>query len=269
MDISFIGGGNMAAAMIGGLIQEGTAPQRIHVVDPDETKLHELAQRYGVSTARPGAALPSSRMAVLAVKPQQLEAVARQLAPELGGTLVVSIAAGIRSDTLAHWLGGHTRIVRVMPNTPALVRAGLSGAFAAPAVSDDDRAAAETVLRAIGEVVWVAEESRIDGITAISGSGPAYVFYFMEALQEAARAQGFDVSTARTLAYQTFAGAVALALASEDDAATLRLKVTSKGGTTERAIGTFEQQGLRDIVIAAAAAAATRSRELGDELGRG
>ncbi|GLS04587.1 pyrroline-5-carboxylate reductase [Chitiniphilus shinanonensis] len=266
--ITFIGGGNMASAIIGGLISRGTPAGDVHVVDPDAAKLAELATRYGVHGGSPDEALPASDVLVLAVKPQQLKAVARQLAPALGDALVISIAAGIRADSLSRWLGGHARVVRVMPNTPALVQAGLSGAYAGDAVGEDDRALATRVLGAVGEVVWVDDEAEIDGITAISGSGPAYVFYFMEALQAAARAQGFNPDTARKLAYHTFSGAVKLALDSEDDAGTLRAKVTSKGGTTERAINAFETSQLRATIIAAAAAAAARSRELGEELGR-
>ncbi|TJZ75511.1 pyrroline-5-carboxylate reductase [Chitiniphilus eburneus] len=266
--ITFIGGGNMASAIIGGLISRGAAASDLHVIDPEAARLAELATRYGVTGGSPDDALPTSDVVVLAVKPQQLKAVSQHLAPSLGGALVISIAAGIRADSLSRWLGGHTRVVRVMPNTPALVQAGLSGAYAGADVDTSDRALADRVLGAIGEVVWVESEAEIDGITAISGSGPAYVFYFMEALQAAARAQGFNIDTARKLAYQTFYGAVKLALESEDDAGTLRAKVTSKGGTTERAINAFETSQLRATIIAAAAAAAARSRELGEELGR-
>lgn len=268
MKISFIGGGNMATAMLGGMLGQGFAADEIHVVDPDDAKRAELAAQHGVSVAAPGTALPQSDVIVLAVKPQQLKAVAHELAPAAGKALIISIAAGIRADSLSRWLGGHGNVVRVMPNTPALVQAGISGAYAAPAVDAAGKALTERILASIGEVVWVTEEEEIDGITAISGSGPAYVFYFMEALQAAARAQGFETDTARRLAYQTFAGAVKLALASDDDAATLRAKVTSKGGTTERAINAFETSQLRATIIAAASAAAARSRELGEELGR-
>ncbi|HSC80459.1 MAG TPA: pyrroline-5-carboxylate reductase [Chitinolyticbacter sp.] len=268
MKISFIGGGNMASAMLGGMLGQGFAASEIHVVDPDKAQRVQLAAQYGVSVAEPGTALPHSDVIVLAVKPQQLKPVAQEIAAAAGQSLIISIAAGIRADTLSRWLGGHTQIVRVMPNTPALVQAGISGAYAMAGVDTAGRALAERILASIGDVVWVAQESEIDGITAISGSGPAYVFYFMEALQAAARAQGFETETARKLAYQTFAGAVKLALASDDDAATLRTKVTSKGGTTERAINAFETSQLRATIIAAASAAAARSRELGDELGR-
>ncbi|SMC24467.1 pyrroline-5-carboxylate reductase [Andreprevotia lacus DSM 23236] len=268
MKISFIGGGNMAAAMIGGMVKQGFAGTDIHVVEPDAAKRAELAQQFGISTGSPDEALPASTAVIFAVKPQQLRSVAAALAPQLAGSLVISIAAGVRADTLGRWLGGLDRVVRVMPNTPALVQAGISGAYASPGATADDKALAERILGSIGETVWVADEEEIDGITAISGSGPAYVFYFIESLQAAARAQGFAPETARKLAYQTFAGAIKLALQSDDDAATLRQKVTSKGGTTERAINALENSQVRSTIIAAASAAAARSRELGEELGR-
>lgn len=268
MRITFIGGGNMATAMIGGMVAQGFSGNEIHVVDPDPVRQALLTSTYGVSVGEPNAALPVSDVIVFAVKPQQLQAIAAPLAAQIGNALVISIAAGIRIDSVARWLGNYARVVRVMPNTPALVRAGISGAYASAAVTAEDRAVAERILASIGEMVWVDDEAHMDGITAISGSGPAYVFYFMEALQAAARAQGFSPDLARKLAYQTFVGSIKLAMSSDDDAATLRVKVTSKGGTTERAINAFENSQLRSTIIGAAAAAAARSRELGEELGR-
>ncbi|MBM3116670.1 pyrroline-5-carboxylate reductase [Jeongeupia naejangsanensis] len=268
MRITFIGGGNMATAMIGGMVARGFAGSEIHVVEPDAAKRAQLHADFGVSASAPDEALPPSNAVVFAIKPQQFRTVAEGIAPQLGDALVVSIAAGIRCDAIGRWLGGTERIIRVMPNTPALVQAGISGAYAAPASSDADRQLATRLLESTGEIVWVDDEGDLDGVTAISGSGPAYVFYFMESLQAAARAQGFDTDTARRLAYQTFAGAVKLAQQSDDDAATLRQKVTSKGGTTERAINALENSQVRSTIIAAASAAAARSKELGDELGR-
>jgi pyrroline-5-carboxylate reductase len=265
MKITFIGGGNMAIAMIGGMIKQGFEATHLHVVEPDAAKREQLNSDFGISCSAPEMPLPRSDAILFAVKPQQLQVVAKSLQQQLDGALVISIAAGIRADTLSHWLAAYPRIVRVMPNTPALVQAGMSGAYATAAVTDADRELTERMLAAIGEMVWVEKESDLDGITAISGSGPAYVFYFMEALQAAARAQGFGPEIARKLAYQTFAGAVKLALQSEDDAATLRQKVTSKGGTTERAINALETSQVRTTIIAAASAAAARSRELGEE----
>ncbi|WP_432719305.1 pyrroline-5-carboxylate reductase [Jeongeupia wiesaeckerbachi] len=268
MRITFIGGGNMATAMIGGMVARGFAGNEIHVIEPDAAKRVQLNADFGVSVSAPDEALPASDAVVFAIKPQQFRAVAASIAPQLGDALVVSIAAGIRCDAIGRWLGGTERIIRVMPNTPALVQAGIAGAYAAPATGEADRTLATRILESTGEIVWVDDESDLDGVTAISGSGPAYVFYFIESLQAAARAQGFDTETARRLAYQTFAGAVKLAQQSDDDAATLRQKVTSKGGTTERAINALENSQVRSTIIAAASAAAARSKELGDELGR-
>ncbi|MBB5191520.1 pyrroline-5-carboxylate reductase [Silvimonas terrae] len=268
MKITFIGGGNMAGAMIGGLISQGFAASDLFVVEPDQGRRNQLAQEYGLATGAPDQPLPASDVVIFAVKPQQLRQVAQTAAPQLAGALALSIAAGVRVDTLSRWLGGYARVVRVMPNTPALVQAGISGVFAAEGVSAEDRAAVDRILASIGKVVWLKDESEMDGITAISGSGPAYVFYFIESLQAAARAQGFAPDIARELAYETVAGAMKLAAQSDDDAATLRIKVTSKGGTTERAINAMDNSQVRATIIAATQAAAARSRELGDELGR-
>ncbi|QZA81926.1 pyrroline-5-carboxylate reductase [Deefgea piscis] len=266
MKITYIGGGNMASAMIGGMLSQGFKGQDIHVVEPDAGKRVELAQQYGISCSAPDEALPASQAIIFAIKPQQFRTVAQSILPQLNHALVISIAAGIRAATISQWLAGYQRIVRVMPNTPALVQAGISGVYATEHVTDTDKALTTRILASIGEQVWVNDESQMDGITAISGSGPAYVFYLMEALQAAALAQGFDAEIANKLAYQTFAGAVKLALTSPDDAGTLQVKVTSKGGTTERAIQTLEAHHVRATMIAAAAAAAARSVELGDEL---
>ncbi|WP_283148130.1 pyrroline-5-carboxylate reductase [Silvimonas soli] len=268
MKITFIGGGNMAGAMIGGLVRQGFPADQLHVVDPELIKREQLVTQYKVTASAPEEDLPVSDVVIFAVKPQQLRQVAQAALPRLGNALVVSIAAGVRAETISRWLGGYSRIVRVMPNTPALVQAGISGVYATAGVSSEDRAATETILTSIGKVVWLKEESEMDGITAISGSGPAYVFYFIESLQAAARAQGFAPEVARELAYETVAGAMKLAAQSEDDVATLRVKVTSKGGTTERAINAMENSQVRATIIAATQAAAARSRELGDELGR-
>lgn len=268
MKITFIGGGNMATAMIGGMVKRGFLGSQLHVVDPDANRRAHMEAEFGVSTAEPGIPLPASDAVVFAIKPQQFHSVAEAVSTSLGNALVISVAAGIRAETLAQWFAPQPRIVRVMPNTPALIQSGMSGVYASPAVTAADRALTERILAAIGEFVWVEDEADMDGITAISGSGPAYVFYFIEALQAAARAQGFTPDVAKKLAYQTFSGAVKLAQESADDIATLRAKVTSKGGTTERAINAFENSQLRATIIAAAAAAAARSRELGEEFGR-
>ncbi len=269
MTLTFIGGGNMATALIGGLVARGQAIPEVRVVEPFADARGRLAAAFpGIDvgeTVTP-AALAGADVVVLAVKPQQMRAAATALAPHLANApaVVLSIAAGIRLRELTRWLGGHPRIVRAMPNTPALIGKGISGVFAAPAVDEAGRARAAAVLEAAGEVLWVGREADLDAVTGISGSGPAYVFYFLEALEVAARDQGFEPVAARKLAYATFAGAVALAQSSELDPATLRAQVTSKGGTTERAIATMEIAGVKGHIVAAVAAAAERSRELGD-----
>ncbi|MEW6591538.1 MAG: pyrroline-5-carboxylate reductase, partial [Pseudomonadota bacterium] len=234
--VSFIGGGNMAAAIIGGLVASGTDPTDIEVVEINADARARLSARFGVVTHTDLSQARLHALVVLAVKPQSLPEVAAALAPKLSGQLVLSIAAGVRVGDLTRWLGGHARIVRAMPNTPALVQAGIAGLYAAPALGVDARSQAEAVLRAVGGVVWVDDETRLDAVTAVSGSGPAYVFYFIEALEAAGVAQGLAPATARQLALQTFFGAAKLALESGEEPAVLRQRVTSKGGTTERGI---------------------------------
>jgi pyrroline-5-carboxylate reductase len=268
MKLVFIGGGNMASAMIGGLIRQGWQAADIAVVDISSEARERIAGATGVRTcAVLSEGIAGAECVVFAVKPQHLRDTARAVAPLLAGRLVITIAAGIRSGDLARWLGGHERIVRAMPNTPALVLEGMSGLYARPGVSGADRDAAQAVLGAAGRTVWLKCEDDIDGITAVSGSGPAYVFYFLEALEEAARAQGFDEADARALALQTAVGAVKLAAESTETPAVLRERVTSKGGTTERGVAVMAARELKAIMREAVAAAAQRSRELGDELG--
>lgn len=269
---AFIGGGNMASALVGGLLARGAAPGTLRVVEPLAAQRDKLAARYpGVAlhAESTAAALSGAALVVLAVKPQQMADAARAVAPHLhADTVVLSIAAGIRLSDLARWLGGHARIVRAMPNTPALVGRGISGVFAAPGVDTAGRAQCAAVLEAGGSVLWVRDEAMLDAVTGVSGSGPAYVFYFLEALEAAARELGFSAADARSLAYATFEGAVALAKASADDPATLRAQVTSKGGTTERAVVLMESDAVKAKIVAAVKAAAARARELGDEFGR-
>lgn len=267
-NITFIGGGNMATAMIGGLLKKGWSPEAIIVVDVDAGARARLARELRVKVASGLDALSAvADCVVLAVKPQQVREAARLLYPYLGSQLILSIAAGIRLRDLSRWLGGYQKIVRVMPNTPALELAGISGLCASPAVSTDDRGRTDKIMGAVGTTLWVEREEQLDAITAISGSGPAYVFYFIEALQHAAVELGFGATDAQRLALATFAGAVKLVQSGTDDAATLRGRVTSKGGTTERAIGVMETEGVSRAISRAAQAAAQRSRELGDELG--
>ena len=269
MNVTFIGGGNMASAIIGGLIKKKWPARSIKVVEVAASARDALQREFKIEVfAAVSAAAAQADCIVLAVKPQQMREAARELGARLESQLVVSIAAGIRLADLGRWLGGYVRLVRVMPNTPALVLAGVSALHAAPAVSASERQSAERILGAVGATVWVEREEQMDAITAVSGSGPAYVFYFTEALEQAARELGLPADTARKLALETFAGGARLALDSSDPVATLRERVTSKGGTTERALKSMATDGVREAIIRAVHAAAERSRELGDELGK-
>jgi pyrroline-5-carboxylate reductase len=269
--LAFIGGGNMTGSLVGGLIADGWKPARIHVADPDPQQTKRLARRFSVATtANNPEAVDSADAVILAVKPQVIRGVAEELAPIIarGHPLVISIAAGIRETSLREWLGEEAAIVRAMPNTPALVQSGATALFANPAVSENQRNLAESILRAVGLVVWVDDEGMMDVVTALSGSGPAYFFLLMEALTSAGNRLGLPQDTARLLALQTAFGAAKMALESADDAAQLRRRVTSPGGTTERAIGEFQKNNFEGIVLQALQAAADRSRELATEFGR-
>jgi pyrroline-5-carboxylate reductase len=267
--ILFVGGGNMAAALIGGLLANGAAAASLSAVEVDSAQRDRLAERFGIKIyARSADVRAEVDTIVLAVKPQQMRMAAAELQPLLDRQLVLSIAAGIRSGDLARWLGGYERIVRVMPNTPALVGTGVAGLYARPQVQADERKRAEAILRAVGDTLWVADETAIDAVTAVSGSGPAYVFYFIEAVRRGALELGFDPSAAQQLALGTFAGAVRLAQESNEDIAALRERVTSKGGTTERALLTMNDEGVADAICKAIHAAMRRADELGDELGK-
>ena len=265
----FIGGGNMASAIIGGLLRKRWPCRAIQVVEVAQAARARLARAFKVrvrATLDAGAA--DSDCIVLAVKPQQLREVARALQPLLARQLVITIAAGVRVRDLSRWLGGYLRIVRVMPNTPALALAGISGLYANRAVNAAGRAAAQRILGAVGATLWVEREDDLDAITAVSGSGPAYVYYFVEALERAARELGLAADAAHRLALETFLGALRLAAQSGEPPETLRGKVTSKGGTTERALASMEADRVKDAIVRAVKAAAERSRELGDELGK-
>lgn len=268
--IAFIGAGNMAGSLIGGLIADGWNPARIRAADPDAGQRERLAARFGIATTPDNIqAIDDAEIIVLAVKPQAVEAVARELAPAIESkpVLVISIAAGIREQDLRRWLGHGTAIVRSMPNTPALVLSGATALFANTAVSEEQRDAAESILRAVGLTIWIEDEDLMDAVTALSGSGPAYFFLFMEALQDAGRELGLPDETARLLTLQTAFGAAKMALESPDDAAALRRLVTSPGGTTERAIASFQENNFTAMVSKALAAAAERARELAREYG--
>jgi len=271
MKIAFIGGGNMAAALIAGLAGKLVAGADIHVVDPNVEALKRLHGQYGVTTAHViDAGVVIADVLVLAVKPQQMRAVADAVAPLLsrGAPLIISIAAGIRSVDLSRWLGGYQALVRCMPNTPALVQQGITGMVAMQGVSQAQRAAADAVLAAVGKTVWLDHEDLIDPVTAVSGSGPAYVFYFIEAMQLAAEELGLTTEQGRELAVATFTGAAQLAAQSSETVAVLRERVTSKGGTTYAALTSMQEAGVREAIVAAVKAAAARGRELGVELGR-
>jgi pyrroline-5-carboxylate reductase len=267
MNICFIGGGNMATALIGGLLKRDFSAAQLCVVEISADNCAWLQREFGLrATVELAAGVADSEIIVLAVKPQQLRDVAQQLAPLLNGQLLVSIAAGIRAADLARWLGTQN-VVRAMPNTPALIQSGMTGLYALPAVSKTQREQAQNILAAVGETLWVQDEVMLDAVTGISGSGPAYVFYFIEAMQQAARELGFKDQDARRLSIGTFLGAAKLADASKDDVGVLRTRVTSKNGTTERALLSMEANNVKQHIITAAKAAALRAKEMGDELG--
>jgi pyrroline-5-carboxylate reductase len=269
-DIVFIGAGNMAGALIGGLIADGMAPDRILAADPSTEKCAALSAATGIRTLSDNlAAAANAGTLVLAVKPQVLATVARELAATVQekSPLVISIAAGIRCDSLQSWLGGGAALVRAMPNTPALVQSGATALYATPGVSARQREQAESLLRAVGITCWLDEESLMDAVTALSGSGPAYFFLVMEALEDAARAMGMDQGTAHLLTLQTALGAARMALESSEPPGVLRQRVTSPGGTTERAIGVLKDGGLEALLASALEAARARSVELSRDLG--
>ncbi|NTZ06465.1 pyrroline-5-carboxylate reductase [Burkholderia metallica] len=268
MKIAFIGAGNMAGALIGGLINRGVVAGDIAAVDPDEDARTKCRATFDIEVRESiDVRLSQSDVIVLAVKPQQMKATCASIAPLLRGQLVISIAAGIRVGTLSRWLGGHARVVRAMPNTPALIGLGATGLFALPEVGSDDRKCASDILGAVGVVVWLSAEDGLDAVTAISGSGPAYVFYFIEAMQAAAEAFGFSPEQARTLTLATFKGAVQLASESSDPIGMLRERVTSKGGTTAAALDAFENADIAASIIRGTLAAKVRAMQLGAELG--
>lgn len=271
--VRFIGGGNMASALIGGLVRTGHPAPAIQVIEPDAAARERLRREFGITVLADSdsSGTPSTRpcdIAVLAVKPQILRTVALAQAAVLRDALVVSVAAGVRLADLARWLGGHGRIVRAMPNTPALVGQGVTGLTASPGLGAADRAHAQALFDAVGSSLWVEDDAGIDVVTALSGSGPAYMMLMVEALTAAGSAQGLDGAHAQRLALDTMAGAVALMRASDEPPATLRARVTSPGGTTERAIATLQAGGLERLVAAAVAAARERASEIGDTLGK-
>jgi len=268
--LAFIGAGNMARSLIGGLIADGWDPASISVSDPDSRQLATLTNHFQVHTDTDNhKVVEASKVVVLAVKPQIIQ----EVAEDLGSTvqkqapLVISIAAGIRSSDLQRWLGGNCALVRCMPNTPALVQSGATALYRNEQVSSEQKDLAESILRAVGLALWVEDEALMDTVTALSGSGPAYFLLVIEALQEAGTALGLDEKTARLLALQTAFGAAKMALESREDAAVLRQRVTSPGGTTEKALAVLEAGGLKTLFNDALTAARDRSRELAQQLG--
>lgn len=268
LPIVFIGGGNMAGAIIGGLVRQGLAPGRIAVVEPFAETRERLRSQHGV-VALPVAsdALAGAQLVVWAVKPQVFAEAAAQAGPHTTGALHLSVAAGIRSGSIAAWLGTQ-EIVRAMPNTPALVGKGITALYARNGVTPAQRTMAEQVIATTGGFLWVDDESQLDAVTALSGSGPAYVFFFLEAMRQAGVEMGLPPEQALRLATATFEGATALALASDDAPEVLRQRVTSKGGTTHAAISAMERDGVTALFVKAMHAARQRAEELGDEFGR-
>lgn len=265
--IAFIGGGNMARAILAGLLRAGHTPAALHVVEPAAAQREGLQAEWGVTCAeQPDDRLTQARTVVWAVKPQTFREAAEACRPHIQQALQLSVMAGLRSDALVRALGA-PRVVRAMPNTPSLIGQGVSGLFANAAVGPQERDHAEALLASTGKTLWVEQEEALDAVTAVSGSGPAYVFYVIEALIEAAQAMGLSAEQGRLLALGTFEGATALALNSPESPAELRQRVTSKGGTTHAAISHLTQHGVKQIFVNAVQAAQRRAQEMGDEFG--
>ena len=274
--ITFIGGGNMGRALISGLLANDFEANQLTVVEANAETAISLHRDFGIQVI--GALdqiafdFTKNNAVVMAIKPQDFNVVAKGLSAKLKhatapGPLILSIAAGIRLKDMSRWLD-HARCVRAMPNTPALIGKGITGLFADAALNQDDRVLAETICHAVGQAVWVAEEKLMDAVTAVSGSGPAYVFAFLEAMQSAGEKLGLDATTARQLAYATLEGATQLAQNSDEHAGVLRERVTSKGGTTAAALEVMKQHGWHDILEKAIDAASQRGKAMGDELGK-
>ena len=267
MNVVFIGGGNMADALIGGLLKNGFAADQLRAVDVSGDARRRLADKYRVECfdeARK--ALRPGDVVVFAVKPQQMKEAARFSGLKDNANLVISIAAGITLATLSRWLGGYARLIRAMPNTPALIGAGIAGLYAPQGVSEAEKRQAEAVLGAVGATVWIDDEALLDAVTAVSASGPAYVFWFIEQLANAGASLGLPLETARKLALETVLGSAKLAAQSADSPAVLRERVTSKGGTTEAALKACEEQKLAERFLRAVEAARARGAELGSQM---
>jgi pyrroline-5-carboxylate reductase len=269
MNMTFVGGGNMASALIGGLLRRDYTVSQIRVVEINADSRARIKHEFDIdAVADLAVGVTDCDVVILAVKPQQLAELTRKLAPLLKNQLIISIAASIRATDISRWLGGYQYVIRAMPNTPALVQAGVTGLYALPAVNAQEKESAENILATVGIVLWVEQEEMLHAVTAISGSGPAYVFYFIEAMQQAGMELGLTADQTRQLSLQTFLGAVKLAEQSSEEVETLRLRVTSKAGITEQAIRHMEENDIKCRIINAIHAASERSRELSDELGK-
>ena len=265
--IHFVGGGNIAGAIIGGLLKAGQPPSSVRAIEPQAETRERLAAQFGIDVrAAADDSLRDAQLVVWAVKPQLFPVAAAPCRAFLGQALHLSVMAGIRSDALVRATGSE-RVVRAMPNTPALIGRGISALYARAAAGAADRGAVEGVLRSTGELLWVDREADLDAVTALSGSGPAYVFYFVEAMMQAAAEMGLPAAQAKQLALATFDGAAALARQSDEPPAVLRERVTSKGGTTHAALTSLEADGVKAAFVKALHAARQRARELGDEFG--
>lgn len=268
-NIAIIGSGHMGSSLLGGLIANHYPPEKIWITDSDTAKLEQLKNQFKIhTTTKNQEAIEMADAVILAVKPQVLSDVAHEIAKSVQykKPLIISIAAGVRADSIQKWLGGNVAIVRAMPNVPALIGCGATGLFANSMVSEEQHNWAESILRAISLVVWLNDEKHMDTVTALSGSGPAYFFLIMEALQNAAQELGLDKESARLLTLQTAFGAARMALESDVDVRELRHQVTSPGGTTEQAVKVLEENHLRDIFKKALIAAKERSEELATQL---
>ena len=269
LNVVFIGGGNMADALVGGLLASGIAASQIRAVDVSGDARRRLADKHRIACFdTPQKAYRPGDVIVFAVKPQQMQEAARFSGLKANANLVISIAAGIALGSLARWLGGHAKLVRAMPNTPALIGAGVTGLYALAGVSEPEKKQAETILGAVGRTAWIPQESLMDAVTAVSGSGPAYVFWFIEQLANAGESLGLPSEVAKTLALETVLGSARLAAQSADSPAVLRERVTSKGGTTEAALKAFDEQKLAERFLRAIEAARDRGAELGAQLDR-
>ena len=265
--IAFIGGGNMASAIIGGLVQRGMPTRQIQVVEPLAAQRERLQQQWDIRiNESPDVSLTSATLVVWAIKPQLFREAAMPVSVYAQHALHLSVAAGIRSESIALWLNSQ-RVVRAMPNTPALVGKGITGLFAREGVTAAERLAVERVIRTTGDFLWLADETQLDAVTALSGSGPAYVFYFIEAMVEAGTGMGLSPAQAHQLAVATFVGASALVQDSQDPPDVLRARVTSRGGTTFAALSSMQAAQIKEQFIRAMQAARQRAGELGDEFG--